>query len=210
MQRRRISHSPLLDPTVCAVILMAPFSQELLSLSPSLPAWHHEHSLLIAKAAGVVGVPIFTLSWRGEGEALPSAGEPYRTPQHQFLLEDYQCPWFNPSFVEALAREDVSRLIVAGFWLEHEVLGTALHALAACYDVAILVDLTGPARRMRLSRPESASARPVPRRSLPPSLSVSGCWALQARWRARRLEGAVAAATTDVTLGHKPAARRPL
>jgi len=144
MQRRRISHSPLLDPTVCAVILMAPFSQELLSLSPSLPAWHHEHSLLIAKAAGVVGVPIFTLSWRGEGEALPSAGEPYRTPQHQFLLEDYQCPWFNPSFVEALAREDVSRLIVAGFWLEHEVLGTALHALAACYDVAILVDLTRP------------------------------------------------------------------
>jgi hypothetical protein len=144
MQRRRISHSPLLDPTVCAVILMAPFSQELLSLSPSLPAWHHEHSLLIAKAAGVVGVPIFTLSWRGEGEALPSAGETYRTPQHQFLLEDYQCPWFNPSFVEALAREDVSRLIVAGFWLEHEVLGTALHALAACYDVAILVDLTRP------------------------------------------------------------------
>jgi hypothetical protein len=144
MQRRRISHSPLLDPTVCAVILMAPLSQELLSLSPNLPAWHHEHSLLIAKAAGVVGVPIFTLSWRGEGEALASAGEASRAPQHQFLLEDYQCPWFNPSFVQALAREDVSRLIVAGFWLEHEVLGTALHALAACYDVAILVDLTRP------------------------------------------------------------------
>src|SRR5262245_25307988 len=142
MQRRRISHSPLLDPAVCALILMAPQSQAMLSGSPSLPAWHDQRAAVIAEAACIVSVPIFTLSWRGEPQA--SAAETSATPQRQFQLEEYQCPWFNPSFVDALASEDVSRLIVAGFWLEHEILGTALHALAACYDVAILVDLTRP------------------------------------------------------------------
>jgi Isochorismatase family len=142
--QRRISHSPLLDPTVCALILMAPLSQDLLALSPSLPAWHHQRLAVIADAAGVVGVPIFRLSWRNEPQALASPGERPDPPLRQFLLEEYQCPWFNASFVDALASEDVSRLIVAGFWLEHEILGTALHALADCYEVAILVDLTRP------------------------------------------------------------------
>jgi nicotinamidase-related amidase len=144
MRRRRISHSPLLDPTVCAVILMAPLSHDLLSRSPGLPAWHDQRTAVIAEAAGVVGVPMFTCSWRPEPQASVCAGQASRAPQRQFLLEEYQCPWFNRSFVDALASEDVSRLIVAGFWLEHEVLGTALHALAASYDVAILVDLTRP------------------------------------------------------------------
>jgi Isochorismatase family len=144
MQRRRISHSPLLDPTVCAVILIAPLSQDLLSRFPGLPAWHQQRTAVIAEAAGVVGVPIFTVSWRNEPQALASPSATSHPEQRQFLLEEYQCPWFNPAFVDALASEDVSRLIVAGFWLEHEILGTALHALAACYDVAILVDLTRP------------------------------------------------------------------
>ena len=141
MQRRRISHSPLLDPAVCALILMAPQAQDMLS---GLPAWHDQRAAVIAEAAGIVRVPIFTLSWRGEPQTLASAAETSPTSQRQFQLEEYQCPWFNRSFVDALASEDVSRLIVAGFWLEHEILGTALHALAACYDVAILVDLTRP------------------------------------------------------------------
>ena len=165
MQRRRISHSPLLDPTVCALILIAPLSQDLLSLSPRLPAWHQERSVLVHEAAGVVGVPVFTLSWRREGEGVASDGAVSRAQQHRFLLEDYQYPWFNPSFVEALARQDVSRLIVAGFWLEHEVLGTALHALAACYDVAILVDLTRPrsvlAAQSARERLDQAGATPI-------------------------------------------------
>src|SRR5262245_51483579 len=144
MQRRRISRSPLLDPAVSALILLAPQSQDLTSRSPSLPAWHDARTAVIVEAAGVVGVPMFTLSWPGERQASADAHKALRAPQRQFLLEEYQCPWFNPSFVDALASENVSRLIVAGFWLEHEILGTALHALAACYDVAILVDLTRP------------------------------------------------------------------
>jgi hypothetical protein len=165
MQRRRISHSPLLDPTVCAVILIAPLSQDLLSRFPSLPAWHHERSSIIAEAAGVVGVPIFTVSWRGESQALASPGETSHLEQRQFLLEEYQCPWFNPAFVEALASADVSRLVLAGFWLEHEILGTALHALAACYEVAILIDLTLPraaqAAQSTRDRLSQAGATPI-------------------------------------------------
>src|SRR5262245_58614488 len=96
MQRRRVSHSPLLDPTVCALILMTPLSQDLLSLSPSLPAWHHERTAVIAEAAAVVGAPVFRLSWQNEPLALASPDETSHAPQRQFLLEEYQCPWFNP------------------------------------------------------------------------------------------------------------------
>jgi Isochorismatase family len=144
MQRRRISHSPLLDPTVCAVILIAPLSQHRLARFPGLPAWHQQRTAVITEAAAVVGVPMFTVSKRSEPQALASPSATSHPEQRQFLLEEFECPWFNPAFVDALGREDVSRLIVAGCWLEHEILGTALHALAACYDVAILVDLTRP------------------------------------------------------------------
>jgi hypothetical protein len=131
--RRRISNSPLIDPTVCAVIMMAPAAQDLLSISPDLPARHHQTNAAIAQAAGVLDVPIFTLLWRPEPQDLGLESEPSHAPPRQFLLEEYQCPWLNRAFVETLSSEDSSVLIVGGFWLEHEILGTALHALAACY-----------------------------------------------------------------------------
>ena len=155
--RRRISNSPLIDPTVCAVIMMAPAAHDLLSISPDLPARHHQTNAAIAQAAGVLDVPIFTLLWRPEPQDLALAGEPSHASPRQFLLEEYQCPWFNRAFVEALSSEDSSVLIVGGFWLEHEILGTALHALAACYEVAILADITPPRQA-----PAAHSARRTP------------------------------------------------
>ena len=163
--RRRISNSPLIDPEVSTVIMMAPAADDLLSISPDLPPQHHRTNAAITQAAGVLDVPLYTLLWRPELQNEPNAGEPSRPSHRRFLLEEYQCPWLNRAFVEALSREDSSVLIVGGFWLEHEILGTALHALAACYEVAILADITpprqAPAARAASERLVQAGATPI-------------------------------------------------
>jgi hypothetical protein len=141
---RRISNSPLIDPAVSTVIMMAPAAPDLLSISPDLPTLHSQSNAAITQAAGVLDVPLYTLLWRPEPQNLAVASQASHPSRRQFLLEEYQCPWLNRAFVEALSREDASVLIVGGFWLEHEILGTALHALADSYDVAILADITPP------------------------------------------------------------------
>jgi len=154
MKQRRFSHSPLLDPAACSVLMMAPAAPDLASISADVPNWQRQTYAAIATAAGVLGVPIFTLLWRPEPQGLASAGTTSQASQRLFLLEEYQCPWLDRAFVSALSSEGSSSLVVGGFWLEHEILGTALHALAASYDVAILVDIT-PARHA----PAAPSAR---------------------------------------------------
>jgi len=154
MKQRRISHSPLLDPAACSVLMMAPAAPDLASISPDVPSWQRQTYAAIATAAGVLDVPIFTLLWRPEPQGSASGAAPSQASQRLFLLEEYQCPWLDRAFVSALSSQGSSLLIVAGFWLEHEILGTALHALAASYDVAVLVDIT-PARHA----PAASSAR---------------------------------------------------
>lgn len=83
----------------------------------------------------------------------------------QFVLEEHSSPWSHEGFVEALTAADRPILILAGFWLEHEILATALHALADSYDVFVLVDAT-PARSRLASEParerlNQAGATPV-------------------------------------------------
>jgi isochorismatase family protein len=154
MKQRRVSHSPLLDPATCSVLMMAPAAPDLASISPDVPGWQRQTYAAIATAADVLNVPIFTLLWRPDPQGSASGGAPSQASQRLFLLEEYQCPWLDRAFVSALSSEGSSLLVVAGFWLEHEILGTALHALAASYDVAILVDIT-PARHA----PAAPSAR---------------------------------------------------
>ena len=163
--RRRISNSPLIDPMVCAVIMMAPAADDLQSISPDLPAWHHQTNAAITQAADVLDVPLYTLLWRPEPHHSAAGGAPAQASARRFVLEEYQCPWLDRAFSEALSREDSSVLIVGGCWLEHEILGTALHALAACYDVAILADITparqAPAAHSARERLVQAGATPI-------------------------------------------------
>ena len=81
------------------------------------------------------------------------------------MAGEHAFPWQDPLFTESVAREDKPVLVLAGFWLEHQVLATALHALANCYDVYILLDAT-PARerdaaRLSQDRLIQAGATPV-------------------------------------------------
>ena len=83
----------------------------------------------------------------------------------QFLSASGEVPWSNATFVEALDRLDCSVLVLAGFWMEYEILTTALHARCDRYDVYIPVD-AAPGRsplEVALSRDRllQAGATPV-------------------------------------------------
>ena len=85
--------------------------------------------------------------------------------QRQFAFEEHGSPWSQQAFVDALTGEDRSIVILAGFWIEHQVLDTALHALAEGYDVNVLLDAS-PSRFSFASQPAQdrlfqAGASPV-------------------------------------------------
>ncbi len=166
MKRRRISNSPLIDPSICALAIIAPAPQDLALTDPSLRGAHRRASAAVTKAAHIMKVPTFTLSRRLDKQnRSPSAAVP-PTPFHRrFVFEQHASPWSCSDFVDALTAEDRSILILAGFWLEHQVLDAALHALAESYDVCVLLDAT-PSRCPKASQParerlNQAGATPV-------------------------------------------------
>ncbi len=166
MKRRRISNSPLMDPLVCALIIIDPALPDMVAVDPALGTAHRRTTTALTKAAAILGVPVFCLS-RGierEKKALPPAATEMSC-QRRFAFEEYGSPWSQQAFVDALTGEDRSIVILAGFWLEHQVLDTALHALAEGYDVNVLLDAS-PSRCPFASQPardrlSQAGASPV-------------------------------------------------
>ena len=166
MKRRRISNSPLMDPLVCALVVVAPEAQELAASDLSSRIDHQRILAAVTQAAHIADVPVFTPS-RGtqEQEMPPSVRIPNASSQRSFVFEEHSSPWSHKGFVEALAAADRSILILAGLWLEHQILAIALHALAEGYDVCVLLDAT-PARCPHASQPtrerlNQAGATPV-------------------------------------------------
>lgn len=163
MRQRRISNSPLIDPLVSALVVFMPTPEPPCATAPTC---HDRARAAAMQAASIMDVPVFILS-RTLGQQQPRRSVPHSQislPQ-SFLLEDGRCPWADGAFVEALANEDRSILLFAGVWLEHQVLGTALHALAEGYDVCVLLDAT-PARSEHATAPArerlgQAGATPV-------------------------------------------------
>lgn len=166
MKQRRISNSPLLDPIVCALVLIAPETHLGVSIDPSIHTIYERAVAAITSAAEIAHVPVFVLSLRSQQQQESMSPQtPSKLPRRQFVLEEHSSPWSDAAFVEALTAADRSILILAGFWLEHEILATALHALADSYDVFVLVDAT-PARSRLASEParerlNQAGATPV-------------------------------------------------
>lgn len=137
-----------MDPSVCAVVLIAPDARGLAStVAASRPGLQHTLSAIM-KAADIADVPVFILSHdaQQQGISLPTdIGT--ALARGQFVIQGRGSPWSHQGFVDALAAEDRSILILAGFWLEHEILSTALHALVESYDVYVLLDATPPRSR---------------------------------------------------------------
>jgi nicotinamidase-related amidase len=142
MKRRRMSNSPLMDPLVCALAVVAPHPQELEAHEPGIS--NHQRTLgAVTQAAHIANVPVFSLcSAEHENKKALWARLPMTSSHRQFVLEEHCSPWSHRGFVDALAGEDRSILILAGYWLELQILATALHALAEGYDVCVLLDAT--------------------------------------------------------------------
>ena len=146
MKQRRVSNSPLMDPSVCAVVLIAPDARGLASTVPacSRPNLNRTHSAIV-KAAGIADVPVFILSRDAPQHGVSLSRDIGIAPAPgQFVVQGHGSPWSHQGFVDALSAADRSVLILAGFWLEHEILSTALHALVESYDVYVLLDATLP------------------------------------------------------------------
>lgn len=141
LKQRRISNSPLIDPAISALIIMAPASQD--PLTHGAVTGQRRTQATVAQAAAVMDVPVFVLMRPCEQQkSFGSEVQSGKLRPRRFLFEEHSCPWSDKSFVEALAREDRSILLIAGSWLEHQVLGTALHGLAEGYDACVLLDAT--------------------------------------------------------------------
>ena len=150
-RRKRVSASPLIDPEVCGIVLLAPDRQAYASLrEPARQRLAGNLSALTA-AARIMHVPVF-MSWPQDNADLFASHLAPGADYRHFPAGPHPSPWLNPDFVSALDKEDPTGLLLGGFWLEYQVLATGLHALAASYDVYVLPDLT-PAQSRAAAQP---------------------------------------------------------
>jgi nicotinamidase-related amidase len=148
MKQRQISKSPLMDPAVCALVLITPDPLDPGSINSSVRTGHQRTVSALTKAADIANVPVFVLTRHAKPKKSPyTARWPGTLSLRQFIFEENGSPWSHEGFVAALNALDRSILILAGFWLEHQILATALHALAESYDVYVLLDATPPRSR---------------------------------------------------------------
>jgi hypothetical protein len=143
LKPRRISSSPLIDPAVSALIVMGPARAE--PRSRGVTAMQHRAQAALLQAAAVIDVPTFhILRWSGERKHSQKPARSDPDLRRKFILDEYRCPWSERDFVDALLREDRSILLIIGSWLEHQIVGMALHGLAEGYDVCCPRDATTP------------------------------------------------------------------
>jgi hypothetical protein len=157
--------SPLIAPARCTLVLLAPTRKDLSAIGRRSRGSIRRNFLRSQSAAGIVGVPVFLYSpcpqAAKHGFAAEFAGQPHR----EFAAEPSRSPWQHKPFRDALSEQDRPILVLAGFWLEHQVVATALHALADSYDVYFVLDAS-PAKmhaavRLSQDRLIQAGATPV-------------------------------------------------
>lgn len=166
MERRRMSDSPLLDPCVCSLIIFPHEMHDLVPIYPNTRTTYKRALAILTKAAEIANVPIFVLSRNPAEQEIPASPNQQGTLCHRhFLFEEHNSPWSHEAFLKALMAEDRSILVLAGFWLEHEILATSLHALVDSYDVYVVLDATPPrsplASEPARDRLNQAGATPV-------------------------------------------------
>jgi nicotinamidase-related amidase len=149
MKQPRISNSPLLDPAFCALVLLSPEALDRNSVDQSTHATCKRAIDVLLRAARIAEVPVFHLAHDPEQKSSASSALQSVPSELRFGLEQHRSPWAHRPFVEALAAQDRTILILAGLWFEHEILAVALNALVDGYDVYVLLD--GSAHRSHLA-----------------------------------------------------------
>jgi Isochorismatase family len=143
-RRRRVSASPLIDPAVSVLVVLAPDHEGFASLRPPVRRSLQRNLRALTAAANIVGAPVFVSSPDSDAHPLAQSLAP-GPMQREFAAGTHALPWLHSGFATALAKEDRTALLLAGFWLEYQVLATALHGLADAYDVYLVLD-AAPAR----------------------------------------------------------------
>lgn len=133
--------SPLIDPIACSVLLLVPNQGDLSSLNSKARQLLQGNLATLVAAANILQVPVFTHTSTDRAKDSATAQPPLPHP-HRIFFHEQGVPWSNNAFIDALTKENRSTLVLAGVWLEHQVLTTALHALADAYHVYFLVDAT--------------------------------------------------------------------
>jgi Isochorismatase family len=166
MKQRHLSDSPLLDPSVSALILIVQEAHDLVPTDPNTQTRCDRILGALTKAADIAKVPVFVLAQCAAQQPNSPGEHLVGTPFHQhFLFQEHSSPFSHEAFIKALTAEDRSILVLAGYWLEHEILATALHALVDGYDVYVVLDATPPrsplASEPARDRLNQAGATPV-------------------------------------------------
>jgi hypothetical protein len=126
------------------VVLISPEALDRTILNPSIHATCERAIEVLLRAAEVAEVPVFILAHDLEQNSHASSALPNTPSELRFGLEPHRSPWAHRPFAEALAAQDRTILILAGLWLEHEILAAALNALVDGYDVYVLLDGSAP------------------------------------------------------------------
>jgi hypothetical protein len=161
----RSRFSPLIAPAVSSLIILAPSKQDLSTLSRQIRKNTCHNLLTLASAANIVDVPLFVYSPESRPGQHRLANQLASLPRADFVAGPHAIPWQNATFRDAVASQDRCLLLLTGFWLEHQIVATTLHALADTYEVYIVLDAT-PARsqgaaRLSQDRLIQAGATPV-------------------------------------------------
>jgi hypothetical protein len=157
--------SPLIAPATCMLVLLAPTQRDLVSIARKVRANLRRNFARIVSAANVVNVPTFMYSPCSHAARHGLAARLARFSYQEFVAGTDAFPWQHSAFRDAIAKQDRSAIVMAGFWLEHQVVATALHALADSYDVYFVLDAS-PAKmqaaiRLSQDRLIQAGATPV-------------------------------------------------
>ncbi|WP_072386568.1 isochorismatase family protein [Hyphomicrobium sp. CS1BSMeth3] len=136
--------TPLIDPAVTALVLITCREDDHGVLSEDVRSGYQRNLRALSAAAGVAGVPIFVLM-----RTVSPDDRNYTIsdlPEHRsYVAGPLSSLWSSGAFTQDLQNENRSAVVIAGFWLEYDVLTTALNALADGYDTYLALD-AAPAR----------------------------------------------------------------
>jgi hypothetical protein len=176
MKQVRISNSPLLDPAFCTLVLVSPEGLEPTLVNPKTHATCKRAIELLLRATEIAEVPVFLLAHDPKQTSSPY-GALSVPSELRFGLTQHRSPWAHKPFVEALATRDRTSLILAGLWLDHEILAVALNALVDGYDVYVLLD--GSAHRSHLASVAARERLTQAGGTLVTTAQVIGEWACE-------------------------------
>lgn len=137
---RRFIASPLIAPAACSLILLAPSRRDLTGVGRQVRTTISRNFVRIISAANLVDVVPLLCSPYDETGRHGFARQIAHLRYHEFAVGPTGFPCQHAPLRDALAEQDRPALVLAGFWLEHQVVAAALHALAESYDVYFVLD----------------------------------------------------------------------